>query len=54
VRNISSLEVQGMVKEMLASKAPRIDGFTKKFFHSFYYTWCKEICEVVEDSRRFG
>jgi hypothetical protein len=35
-------------------KAPGPDGFTSDFFHNYWSIICKDVWEIIEDSRRSG
>jgi exonuclease III len=53
-RPITQEEVDQVVKEMAAGKAPGPDGFTVDFFHHCWDLVRKDVWEVVEESRASG
>jgi len=51
---ITQEEVDQVVREMAAGKAPCSDGFTVDFFHHCWDLVRKDVWEVVEESRASG
>jgi len=54
MRPITQEEVDQSLKATPVGKAPGPDGFTSDFFHYCWNIICKDVWEIIEDSRRYG